>query len=162
MCPEYGVTYVSGRTNAILAAIRCRSSRPALFLALLNRSLFDGHWQSHVDVNLSANHHGSSTHRRRGSVSASSHEFESLGRCDRLAPASKRSQDRIEHGIEIFRDVFGKKADYKIAVLLQKLVLAPVATIRNRIWQVLAAIELNRQPGFRTQMSSRQPRGSPM
>ena len=55
----------------------------------------------------------------RASVSRRRTNLNGLGPCGRLAPASNRSQDPIEHGVEIFRDILGEKADYEIAVLLQ-------------------------------------------
>src|SRR5262245_20140753 len=59
--------------------------------------------------------------------------------------ASKHSQNRIEHGIQVFAYVLGKEAQHEVAVLLQQLVLPPIATVRNRIRKVLSTIEFDCQ-----------------
>jgi len=66
-----------------------------------------------------------------------SDESERFGLCSPLAPTSKRSQDPIEHGIEIFRDVFGENTEHEVAALLKQLVLASIATIRDWVRQMV-------------------------
>jgi hypothetical protein len=56
---------------------------------------------------------------------------------------SKHPQDRIEHGIQVLAYVLGKKAQHEVAVLLQQLVLPSVATVRDRIREVLSAIKFD-------------------
>ena len=77
------------------------------------------------------------------SFAASPYEFERLDPC--LATPRKHPQDRIEHGIQFLAYVLGKKAQHEVAVLLQQLVLPSVATVRDRIREVLSAIEFDRQ-----------------
>src|SRR5215207_10063799 len=77
------------------------------------------------------------------SFAASPHEFERLDPC--LATPRKHPQDRIEHSIQVLAYVLGKKAQQEVAVLLQQLVLPPIASIRDRIREMLSAIEFDRQ-----------------
>src|SRR5262245_48979331 len=59
--------------------------------------------------------------------------------------ASKHSQDRIEHSVQVLAYVLGKEAQHEVAVFLQQLVLPPIATVRDRIREVLSAIEFDCQ-----------------
>ena len=77
------------------------------------------------------------------SFAAASYERERLGLRCCLATPSKHPQDRIEHRIQLLAYVLGKKAQHELAALLQQLVLVSVATIRDRIREVLAAIEFD-------------------
>jgi hypothetical protein len=79
------------------------------------------------------------------SFTATSYEFEGLHPRCRLATSSKHPQDRIEHSVQVLAYVLGKQAQHEVAVLLQQLVLPPVATIRDRVREVLSAIEFDRQ-----------------
>jgi hypothetical protein len=63
-----------------------------------------------------------------------------------VATPSEYPQDRIEHGVQFLAHILGKKAQHEIAVLLKQLVLAPIATIRDRIREVLSAIEFDNKP----------------
>ena len=56
---------------------------------------------------------------------------------------SKHLQDGVENGVQFFADVLSQKAQHEVAVFLQQLVLPPVAAIRDRIGQVLSAIEFD-------------------
>src|SRR4029453_13303751 len=76
-------------------------------------------------------------------VTASPYELERLRLCSGLATPSKHPQDRIEHSIKVLAYVLGKKAQHEVAFLLQHLVLPPIATIRDRIREVLSAIEFD-------------------
>jgi hypothetical protein len=63
----------------------------------------------------------------------------------------KHAQDRIEHSIQVLAYLLGKKAQHEVAVLLQQLVLPPIATVRDRIREVLSAIEFDRQTSVSAQ-----------
>ena len=56
----------------------------------------------------------------------------------------ERSQNGIEHRVQFLAHVFGKEAQHEIAVLLQHLILAPVAPIRDWIREMLRAVEFHR------------------
>ena len=45
---------------------------------------------------------------------------------------------------QVLADVLGEEAQHEVAVLLQQLVLSPVATIRDGIREVLSAVEFDR------------------
>jgi hypothetical protein len=77
------------------------------------------------------------------SFTASPYELERLGLRCCLATLCKHPQDGIQHGIQFLAYVLGKKAQHEVAVLLQQLVLPPIATIRDRIREVLSAIEFD-------------------
>src|SRR5262245_48028381 len=77
------------------------------------------------------------------SFTAAPDEFERLGLRSGLAAPSKYPQNHIEHGVQILADVLSKKAQHEVAVLLKQLVLPPVTTIRDRITEVLSAIEFD-------------------
>ena len=57
------------------------------------------------------------------------------------------AEDRIEYDVEMLANVFGQEPQHKMAVLLQQLILAPIAPVRLHIGQVLGAVELDRQAG---------------
>ena len=63
----------------------------------------------------------------------------------------KHPHDRIEHGIQFLAYVLGKKAQHEVAVLLQQLVLASIATIDDRIREVLSAVEFDGYAGVGAQ-----------
>ena len=77
------------------------------------------------------------------SFTASPDEFQRLGPCCRVATPSEHPQNRVEYGVQFFAHILGKKAQHEIAVLLQQLVLPPIATIRDRIREVLSAVEFD-------------------
>ena len=56
------------------------------------------------------------------------------------------SQYAVEHDVQFLAHVFGKEPQHQIAVLLQHLILAPIASIRDRIGEVLSAIQLHCNP----------------
>jgi hypothetical protein len=62
---------------------------------------------------------------------------------DPISPPAQRPQDRIEHHLQLPADIFRKEPQHQIAVLLQQTILPPVATIRNGVAEMLAAIELH-------------------
>ena len=64
---------------------------------------------------------------------------------------SKHPQDGVENGLQLLADVLSQKAQHEVAVLLQQLVLPPIAAIRDRIGQVLSAIEFDGQVRIRAQ-----------
>jgi len=55
----------------------------------------------------------------------------------------QRSQDCIEHRIEVLAHVFGEEPQYEAAVFLQQEIFASVATVGLGVSQMLAAVELN-------------------
>jgi hypothetical protein len=62
--------------------------------------------------------------------------------CLRQCPAvSKRSQDCIEHHIQLLAHILSKKSQYEVAVLLKQSILPSVATIRCGIREMLRAIQ---------------------
>ena len=61
------------------------------------------------------------------------------------------SQDRIEHRLQLPTDILSKKPQNQIAVLLQQLILAAVAAVRDRIGEMLAAVQLHSHPGIRAE-----------
>ena len=64
------------------------------------------------------------------------------------SPAPRqRTQNCVEHIVEILCQVFGEKSQHEIPILLQQLVFAPVATVSDRIGQVLRAVQFNGDAG---------------
>jgi hypothetical protein len=51
--------------------------------------------------------------------------------------------DGIEHGIQFPAYVLGKKAQHEVAVLLQQLIFPSIAPIRDRIREMLCAVEFD-------------------
>lgn len=51
-----------------------------------------------------------------------------------------RTQDGIENKVKRFAHVFRKEAQHQITVLLQQLVFAPIAAVRDRICQMLSRV----------------------
>jgi hypothetical protein len=76
------------------------------------------------------------------SFTAAPDELERFG-LRRLATPPKHPQDRIEHGVQLLAHIFRKKPKYKVTVLLQQVILPPVATIRDGIREVLVGIEFD-------------------
>lgn len=74
-----------------------------------------------------------------------------------MAPASDRSQNGVEHLVEIPPDVFSQEPQDQVAVLLEHLVLPAVTAIRLGIPQVLAFVELHSDAGIRAQQVDLQP-----
>ncbi len=68
-----------------------------------------------------------------------------------LSTATERSQNGIEHPVKLRAHVLDKKAQDEVAVLLQQLVLAPVAAIGVRIRKMLSAVQLYRQARIGTE-----------
>ena len=61
-----------------------------------------------------------------------------------LPAICENTQDRIQHRVQILRDILGEEAQNNIAILLQQPILAPVAAVRNRIAEVLRTVEFDR------------------
>jgi len=61
-----------------------------------------------------------------------------------LASAAERPQDRIKYGIQLSPDIFGEEPQREVAVLLQQLVLATIASICNRVSKMRSAVQLDR------------------
>ena len=57
-----------------------------------------------------------------------------------VSAAEQRSLDRIQHHVEILAHIFGEEAQHEITILLQQLVLAPVATVGIGTFQVLRTL----------------------
>ena len=55
----------------------------------------------------------------------------------------KRTQDRIENGVQILRHILRQETENGISVLLQQPVLVPVAAIGGWIGKVLGAIQFD-------------------
>ena len=82
--------------------------------------------------------------RRALSRPTSSCEGERSRRRSRRLAVTERSQDGVEHQVQFLAHVFGKEAQHQIAILLQHLILAPVAPVRDRIREMLRAVEFHR------------------
>ena len=54
---------------------------------------------------------------------------------------SQRTEDSVEHILQILADILCEKAQYQVAVLLQQQIFAPVSTVRDRIGKVLVTVE---------------------
>jgi hypothetical protein len=74
-----------------------------------------------------------------------------LGRRKRGSLMTECPQDRLEHHVQFPAHIFRKEAQHQVAVLLQQLVLASVATVRDRIREMLRAVQLHRHTGISTQ-----------
>ena len=57
---------------------------------------------------------------------------------------AERSQDRVEHHVQFLADVFSKEPQHQITVLLKQLILAPVAAVRDRVREMLRAVQFDR------------------
>ena len=64
---------------------------------------------------------------------------------------AQRAQNRVEHKVQFLTHVLGKEAQHQITVLLQQLIFAPVAAVRDRIREMLGAIQLHRHAGVPAQ-----------
>ena len=64
---------------------------------------------------------------------------------------AQRPQNSIEYRIQVPGHVLGQKAEHQIAVLLEQLVLAPVASVGQRIRQMLWTIDFNDESRRRAQ-----------
>ena len=64
---------------------------------------------------------------------------------------SERSQDGIEHPVQFPAHIFGKEAQHQIAILLEHLILPPVAPVRDRIREMLRAVQFHRHTRVGTQ-----------
>ena len=56
------------------------------------------------------------------------------------------TQYAVEDEVELLANVLGEEPQHQVAVLLQHLILAAVASIGNRIGEVLSAIQLHCDP----------------
>jgi len=61
----------------------------------------------------------------------------------RPSTGGQRPENPVEHRVESLRDVLGENTQHEIAVLLEKLVFASIATVGNRIREMLGAVDLN-------------------
>jgi hypothetical protein len=68
---------------------------------------------------------------------------------------AQRTQNRIEHGSQSLRQVFSEKAQHAVNILLQQLVLAPIAAVRDRIREMLSTVDLNDEPRIYLQQKPR-------
>ena len=66
-----------------------------------------------------------------------------------LPSLNKRGQDGVKNMVEMFAGVFRQESQYKVAVLLEQDVLAPVPPIGVGVGQMLGAIQLNDHAGLR-------------
>jgi hypothetical protein len=53
---------------------------------------------------------------------------------------TERSRDPVEHQVQFLAHVFSKKAQHQVAVLLEQLILAPVAAVCDRIREMLSTV----------------------
>ena len=79
------------------------------------------------------------------SGSASADELKWFSRRRRPSVA-ERSQDRIEHRVQFPADIFSKKTQHQVTVLLQQLIFPAIATVRNRVREMLRAVQLHGHP----------------
>src|SRR5699024_3754585 len=75
-------------------------------------------------------------------LSASSNHGQRHGRSTIVAMCH-RPQNRVQDDVELLADVLGEEAQHQIAVLLQQLILAQIAPVRDGIAEVLSAIQLD-------------------
>ena len=61
----------------------------------------------------------------------------------RAARAAQRPPDQVEHGVKFFPHVFRRKAEDQIPVLLQQQILPAIATVCDRIREVLRTVQLD-------------------
>ena len=67
---------------------------------------------------------------------------------------TERSRDGIEHVVQFLAHVFSQKTQHQIAVLLQQLIFAPVAAVRDRIRQMLR-MKTKQRRSFSAEMKAR-------
>ena len=56
----------------------------------------------------------------------------------------QRTQNRVEHLVELLSSILGKESQHEAAVLLQWPILASVPAIRFRIREVLRTVQFDR------------------
>ena len=56
---------------------------------------------------------------------------------------NERGQDRVKNLVEVLAGVFRQKSQYKVSMLLEQRILAPVPPIRVNISEMLGPIQLN-------------------
>ena len=61
---------------------------------------------------------------------------------------TQRPQNCVEHQVQLLAHVFSKEPQHQVAALLQQLILAPVAAVRDRIREMLRAIQFHRHTGI--------------
>src|SRR6185503_3704033 len=81
---------------------------------------------------------------------AAPYELDRFSDWNGRSAVAQRSQNRIEYHVQFLAHVFGKEAQHQVAALLQQLILATVATIRDRIRKMLGAIQLHRHTRIST------------
>ena len=64
---------------------------------------------------------------------------------------AQRAENRVQHRVQVPADVLGKKPQHEIAVLLKQLVLASVAPVRDRVGEMLRAIQFHCHARVRTE-----------
>src|SRR5712672_1857574 len=72
------------------------------------------------------------------------YKLEGRGSGNRHSAVTERPQDCIEHHVQFPADVFSKEAQYQVSALLQQLILASVAAVRDGIREMLPAVQLHR------------------
>src|SRR5947208_141302 len=63
--------------------------------------------------------------------------------CHCISAGAQRPQNPIEHRVEFLSQVLGKIAQDEIAVLLQQLILASIAAVRDGVREMLTAIDFD-------------------
>lgn len=64
---------------------------------------------------------------------------------------AERSQDRIEHQVQLPPNIFSKETQHQVSALLQQLIFPAIAAVRDRIRQMLGSIQLDGHSGTGTQ-----------
>lgn len=70
-----------------------------------------------------------------------------FGSVARLTELADRSEDRIQHRVELLSDVLGEETEHRVPALLEQLILSPVPALPDRIGGVLRTIQLHGNGG---------------
>jgi hypothetical protein len=74
-----------------------------------------------------------------------------------LAAGRQRSLDRVEYQVEMFAHILGEEAQDEIAVLLEQLIPATIPAVRIDAFQVLPAVQLDRDTRIAAQQINLHP-----
>jgi hypothetical protein len=69
--------------------------------------------------------------------------------CRCISAGAQRPQNPIEHRVEFLSQVLGEIAQDEIAVLLQQLILASIAAVRDGVREMLTAIDFDDEARIR-------------
>ena len=72
-----------------------------------------------------------------------SNDLERMSRRSQRSAGSQCSKNPVENRIEFLGEVLGEKTEHQLSVLLQELVFAPIATVRDRVCQMLPAVHFD-------------------